>query len=44
MKYKMTLGLNNFWFFSGDLQFLTQKIEFFNTFRNGVRAKTKIIC
>lgn len=43
-KYKIALGLNSFWFFSDDLEFLVQKVEFFYSFRNGVRAKPKIIC
>jgi hypothetical protein len=43
-QYKMMLRSNDFWFYSDNLEFLIKKVEFFNTFRNGVRSKPKVVC
>ena len=45
MMYKLcTIYMPDCVYKTSDLEFLIKKVEFFNSFRNGVRAKPKIIC
>ena len=43
MKYRLVLNSDSFWFYSNDLVFLIEKVEFFYSFRDGVRNKPYIV-